>query len=171
MRESTQWSTTKMVAPYVLSTSLRLTARTFLLRIAAIVLLSAIGPGCSKGTPPELAEMVIRAQHFDAPPDSVACISVDGRDADARLLRALSGVAAKVVPESECTYVADPSKGSRENQTGRSAVLVYVTTRPDRDEAEYLGRYHAKWAMHVVMRVRHENGGWRIVEVVKREAA
>jgi hypothetical protein len=171
VRASAQWPTAKVVAANVSSTLMQLSIYTFVMRAAVAALLSVMVTGCSKSTPPELAELVIRTQHSDVPPDAVACISVDGSDADARLLVALSGIAKKVVPESACTYVADPSRGSRENQTGRSAVLVYVTTHPDRDEAEYLGRYHAKWAMRVVMKVQRDNDEWRIVGIVKREAA
>lgn len=142
------------------------------MRPALIALLCVLVVGCSKSTPPQLAELVIRSEFRDVPPDSVACISVDGQDADGRLLGSLGNIGAKeVVPGSACVYVASPSEGSYEIKTGSKAVLIDVTTRLDQGEAEYLSRYHAKWALRVVLKVRQGNGQWRIVDVVKREAA
>lgn len=147
------------------------TASEFTMRLALVVLVSVLVGGCSKATPLELAELVIRSQFRDVPADAVACISVDGRDADEQLLSALKNIGSEVMPGSACVYVADPSRGSYERKSGRKAVIVEVVTRPDQGEAEYLSRYHAKWAMRVVLKVRHENGVWRVVDVVLREAA
>lgn len=127
--------------------------------------------GCTRNMPDELAELVIRTQFTDVPPDSVACISVEGHDAGKHLLSALGDLGVKVVPESACVYVSHPGEGSYERATGRKAVLIYITADLDRDEVEYLSRYHAKWALRVLVRVRHENGHWRILEVLEREAA
>jgi hypothetical protein len=141
------------------------------MRRALIALLSVLIVGCSESTPSELAELVIRTQFRDVPPDSVACISVDGHDAGQHLLASLTNIGVKVVPESACEYVANPAQGSYEIHTRQKAVLVYITTRLDKGEVEYLSRYHAKWAMNIVLRIHQENGAWRIVDVVKREAA
>lgn len=140
---------------------LRFVRLTFLLIVA----------GCTKSTPSELAALVIRAEFRDVPSDAVACISVDGHDADIELLRALNGIGAPVVPGSKCTYVGTPSQGSHERDSGRPAVLVDVTSHLDRDEVVYVSRHHAKWGMRVVLRVHKENGTWKIVDVVENESA
>ena len=143
----------------------------FTVRVGFTVLLSVLVVGCSRGTPSELAEMVIRSQFSDVPSDSVACISVDGHDADQNLLTAVASIAPRVVPASACVYVADPNKGSYERESGQRAVLIDVTATLDRDEAQYLSRFHAKWGMRVLLHVRKENGSWRIVDVLEHEAA
>jgi hypothetical protein len=127
--------------------------------------------GCAKSTPSDLAALVIRTEFRDVPPGAVACISVDGHDADSNLLHNLDGIGAPVIPGSRCTYVATPSQASHERDSNRPAVLVDVTSHLDRDEVVYVSRHHAKWAMRVVLKVRKENGTWKIVDTVEREAA
>src|SRR5688572_18534248 len=104
------------------------------MRFTLQTLLCLLVVGCSKNTPSELAGLVIRTQFHDVPPDSVACISVDGHDADEQLLHALGDLGVKVVPGSACVYVANPGEGSYESETRRKAVLVDVTTRLDQGE-------------------------------------
>jgi hypothetical protein len=125
--------------------------------------------GCARSTPSDLAALVIRTQFRDVPAGAVACISVDGHDADKDLLHDLEGIGAPVVPASKCTQVG--LHPSYERDSGRPAVQVDVTSHLDRDEVVYFSRYHAKWAMRVVVKVRRAKGTWTIVEVVEREAA
>jgi len=127
--------------------------------------------GCAKSTPSDLAALVIRTQwtHFgDVPPGAVACISVDGNDADAALLHDLEKTAVPVVPGSKCTY---SMQGSYEHGSNRPALLVDVTSHLDRDEVVYDSRHHGKWGLHIVLKVREVNGSWTIVKVLEQWAA
>jgi hypothetical protein len=137
-----------------------------------VLLLAA--SGCARNTPPDLAELVIRqeysgmGQYLEMPSNAAACISVDGRDANEKLLAELRDIAASVVPSSSCLESKNLRDGRSERGTGRKAIRVEVV-RLGRERVQYLGYRDVRSAMRVILKVREENGAWRIVEVVSRE--
>jgi hypothetical protein len=127
--------------------------------------------GCSTTTPDSLAELVLREMMDEIPSDFVACVSIDGLDADETLLRTLRGSTRVVVPASECVWVLDANKGSYEKASGRKAMLINARVNLARDEVEYIARHHGRWATMITLRVKEEQGRWKIMEVIKYEEA
>jgi hypothetical protein len=126
---------------------------------------------CSSSTPAELSELVLRTEIPEIPEDFVVCVSVDERDATESLLSRLRSSTRVVVPASECEWVLDTTKGSFHRASGRKAMLVDVSANLHRDEVEYVGRHHGMWAVRLTLKVKVDNGSWRIVDTIKRSSA
>jgi len=126
--------------------------------------------------PRELAALVVRSEYpesgkyFELPANAAICISVDGRDADEKLLASLRGLATSVVPLSRCVYVADPRDGSYEIGSRRPAVLIKVVMLGP-DQVQYSSYRHLKWGTNVILKVHKAGEAWRIDSVLTREVA
>ena len=94
----------------------------------SLFILALVLNGCTASVPSEVAAVVLRDQlrQVEAIDEFVACVSVDGNDADERTLELLRTVHRDVVPGSECEWVLDVSKGSVHKPSGRKAMLVNV---------------------------------------------
>ena len=138
------------------------------LRLALALAAAFVLPACSAGMPAELAEVAILEEMNGIPKDFVSCVSVNGKDADPDLLNRLSKTDRSFVPASECTYVMDVSKGSYHQGTGRKAILIDVESNITRSEVKYVSRHNGKWGVRVTLRVKQDDGKWRVVEAVNR---
>jgi hypothetical protein len=123
--------------------------------------------GCSHGTPPALAQAVLRRQLPDWPSEFLLCVSVDGADADMGLLADIRKENRAAVAGSECKY---DLSGSYHRASGRKAVLMNVT-QDSRHEVRFEARHAGKWGEFLTFEVQQSDSGWRIVRVLKHEAA
>lgn len=80
----------------------------------------------------------------------------------------LSNTGRSFVPASECTYVMDVSKGSYHQGTGREAILIDVESSITRSEVKYVSRHNGRWGVRVTLRVKQDDGKWRVVQPVNR---
>ena len=132
----------------------------FLAAAAATV----VAAGCSRSTPPSLAEAIFEQEFAHLPAEFVPCLSVDGKDADAKLLDNIRKLRPDAVPGSECTFDIG---GSYHNASRRKAMLMDVT-RLSTTQFEYLARHERKWADYIRLEVHEGGKGWK---VIMREAA
>jgi hypothetical protein len=134
------------------------------LAVAAVALVAA---GCARSTPSALADVVFRRELAQVPGDFVPCLSMDGRDADTKLLADIRKLRPDAVLGSECTYEL---RGSYHRASGRKAMLMDIK-RLSHTEVEYIGRHGGKWADFITLEVREGADGWEVLRVIKHEAA
>jgi hypothetical protein len=72
-----------------------------------------------------------------------------------------------VVLGSECTY---DFGGSYHRASSRKAILMDIK-RLSSTKVEYIGRHNRKWADFVTLEVRKGADGWKVLRVIKHEAA
>lgn len=70
----------------------------------AVATVAVVAAGCARSTPAALAEVAFRQELARLPAEFVPCLSVDGKDADKKLLDDIGKLRPDVVPGSECTY-------------------------------------------------------------------
>jgi hypothetical protein len=136
---------------------------TSLLVVVAIVL-----GGCSADVPAGLAKTVLLAELAEeggiVHDGFLACVAVEGRDADSKLLGVLRQAHLDVVPASECQW--DPA-GSFHRVSGRKAMLVNVHGYDRARTIKFEARHHMRYATMKTLVVARESSGWKIVRTLE----
>jgi hypothetical protein len=137
------------------------------MRYLAIAITAVVAAGCARSTPFDLADVVFRRELAQLSADFVPCLSVDGVDADAKLLESIRKLRPDAVVGSECVYGIG---GSYHRASSRKAMLMDMK-RLSSAEVEYVGRHSGRWADFITLEVREDGDGWKVLRVIKHEAA
>jgi len=136
------------------------------------ILLATVLTGCTASVPDDLARTVLLEE---LPLEEgifhdgfLACVAVDDRDANAKLLAALRDAHIDAVPASECQW--DPA-GSYHRVSRRKALLVNVHGYKRAGTVEFETSHHMKYATRKTLEVARGSSGWKIVRTQNYEMA
>jgi hypothetical protein len=132
-----------------------------------VVIVAVVAAGCARSTPSALADVVFRRELAQLPAEFVPCLSVDGKDADTKLLDEIRKLRPDAVLGSECIYDLG---GSYHRASSRKAMMMDIK-RLSSTKVEYVGRHNRRWADFVTLEVREGGDGWKVLRVIKHEAA
>lgn len=74
------------------------------MKYLAVAIVAVVAAGCARSTPSALADVVFRRELAQLSAEFVPCVSVDGKDADTKLLDDIRKLRPNVVLGSECIY-------------------------------------------------------------------
>jgi hypothetical protein len=93
----------------------------------------------------------------------LACVAVENRDADPKLLAALRGAHLDAVPASECQW---DMSGSFHRASKRKAMLVKVYGYKRTGTIEFEALHGGKYGTMKTLEVARGSAGWRIVRIL-----
>lgn len=128
--------------------------------------------------------LAVFASQLDDADLPVLCLSLDGRDAPATVVKALQDIALKrplprvpsrqVVPLSACERVVDGERGSYHRASGQDALLLDVTafrpSAPDAGQVEYSAYHQRMSARYKTLEARRIDDTWQVVRVIRHVA-
>lgn len=133
----------------------------------AVAIIGVVAAGCARSTPSALADVVFQRELAHLPAEFVPCLAVDGKDADEKLLSSIRKLRPDAVLGSECAYSMG---GAYHRASSRKAMLMEMK-RLSSTEVEYVGRHSGRWADFITLEVREGADGWKVLRVIKHEAA
>src|SRR5688500_4631605 len=120
-----------------------------------------VAAGCARSTPSALADVVFRRELAQLPAEFVPCLSVDGTDADTKLLDSIRKLRPDAVLGSECAY----SMGGAYHRASNRKAMLMDMKRLSSTQVEYVGRHSGRWADFITLEVREDADGWKVLRV------